>query len=45
MGIIQRTTFFYTEGKRYDVCLILQGHREMVVPDTPDEYVKIYTSK
>ncbi|CAB4380981.1 unnamed protein product [Rhizophagus irregularis] len=33
-------------GENYDVGLILeisQGHRETVVPDTPEEYVKIYT--
>jgi serine/threonine protein kinase len=32
----------------YDVALIYdisQGLRETVVPDTPEEYVKIYTSK
>ncbi|CAB4488371.1 unnamed protein product [Rhizophagus irregularis] len=37
---------FYAEGEEYDVSLILeisQGLRETVVPDTPDEYVKIYT--
>ncbi|POG65711.1 uncharacterized protein OCT59_024378 [Rhizophagus irregularis] len=37
---------FYTEGEQYDVSLILeisQGLRETVVPDTPEEYVKIYT--
>ena len=39
---------FYVEGEEYDVSLILeisQGLRETVVPDTPEEYVKIYTSK
>ncbi|EXX67415.1 Kic1p [Rhizophagus irregularis DAOM 197198w] len=37
---------FYVEGEQYDIGLALdisQGHRETVVPDTPDEYVKIYT--
>ncbi|EXX66765.1 uncharacterized protein OCT59_024376 [Rhizophagus irregularis] len=37
---------FYTEGEQYDVSLILdisQGHRETVIPDTPDDYVEIYT--
>ncbi|GET04599.1 kinase-like domain-containing protein [Rhizophagus clarus] len=37
---------FYAEGEHYDVGLIFdisQGLRETVVPDTPDEYVKIYT--
>jgi hypothetical protein len=39
---------FYTEGEHYDVGLmfdISQGLRETVVPDTPEEYVKIYTRK
>jgi serine/threonine protein kinase len=39
---------FYTEGEHYDVGLaleILQGLRETVIPDTPEEYVKIYTSE
>jgi serine/threonine protein kinase len=40
---------FDADDKQYhDVSLaleILQGLRETVVPDTPDEYVKIYTSK
>ena len=39
---------FYIEGEEYDVGLALeisQGLRESVVPDTPDDYVKIYTSK
>ncbi|RGB42657.1 hypothetical protein C1646_648867 [Rhizophagus diaphanus] len=37
---------FYAENEHYDVGLIYdisQGHRETVVPDTPEEYVKIYT--
>ncbi|UZO18143.1 uncharacterized protein OCT59_009463 [Rhizophagus irregularis] len=37
---------FYVEGEQYNVDLILeisQGHRETVVPGTPEEYVKIYT--
>jgi hypothetical protein len=39
---------FDAEGEQYDVSLALkisQGLRETVVPDTPDEYVKIYTRK
>ena len=39
---------FYVEGERYDISLALeisQGLREAVVPDTPEDYVKIYTSK
>jgi serine/threonine protein kinase len=39
---------FHVEGEQYDVSLILdisQGLRETIVPDTPEEYVKIYTSK
>jgi serine/threonine protein kinase len=39
---------FDAKGEQYDVSLALeisQGLRENVVPDTPDEYVKIYTSK
>ena len=37
---------FYIEDGQYDVSLILdisQGIRETVVPDTPEDYVKIYT--
>ncbi|GBC22437.2 kinase-like domain-containing protein [Rhizophagus irregularis DAOM 181602=DAOM 197198] len=37
---------FYVEGEQCDISLALdisQGHRETVVPDTPDEYAKIYT--
>jgi hypothetical protein len=39
---------FDAEDEQYDVSLILeisQGLRETVVPDTPKEYVQIYTSK
>ena len=39
---------FYTEDGQYDICLpfdISQGLRETVVPDTPEDYVKIYTSE
>jgi serine/threonine protein kinase len=39
---------FYTEGKSYDICLainISQGLREMPIPDTPKDYVEIYTGK
>ena len=39
---------FYAEGEQYDVGLILdisQGLRETPVPDTPEDYVKVYTSK
>ncbi|RGB28124.1 kinase-like domain-containing protein [Rhizophagus diaphanus] len=34
------------ENEQYDISLaldVLEGRRETVVPDTPDEYVKIYT--
>jgi hypothetical protein len=37
---------FYSEGELYDNKLamqILQGLREKVVPDTPVDYVKLYT--
>jgi serine/threonine protein kinase len=37
---------FHVEGEQYDVALalyIIQGHREHVVPGTPEVYVKIYT--
>ncbi|CAI2169873.1 20735_t:CDS:2, partial [Funneliformis geosporum] len=37
---------FYVEGEEYDIGLaieILQGLRESIIPDTPKEYVKIYT--
>ncbi|CAB4393368.1 unnamed protein product [Rhizophagus irregularis] len=46
MGNIQRTTSFYVEGEEYYVGLaleILQGLGETVVPDTPENYVTIYT--
>ena len=39
---------FYNEGKPYDTGLfadILQGSREMPVPNTPEDYIKIYTCK
>jgi len=39
---------FYVEGEPYDGYLavqIMQGHRETTVPDTPIEYVKLYTGK
>ena len=39
---------FCAEGEQYDVSLILdisQGLRETIVPDTPEDYVKIYTGK
>jgi len=39
---------FYAEREQYDVGLaleILQGLREKVVPDTPEDYVKIYIGK
>ncbi len=38
---------FYTEdNKAYDICLainILQGLRETPIPNTPEDYIKIYT--
>jgi serine/threonine protein kinase len=39
---------FYDEDEQYDIDLnvkILQGLREKVVPDTPEDYVKVYTGK
>jgi hypothetical protein len=39
---------FYVEGEQYNVDLISeisQGLRETVVPDTPENYENIYTSK
>ncbi|CAB4413878.1 unnamed protein product [Rhizophagus irregularis] len=37
---------FYAEGKPYDIGLaveILQGLREKPIPNTPENYIKIYT--
>ncbi|RGB29441.1 kinase-like domain-containing protein [Rhizophagus diaphanus] len=37
---------FYVEGEQYEIGLALeisQGLRETIVPNTPEEYVKIYT--
>ena len=37
---------FYNEGNPYDIGLaidILQGLREEPIPDTPEDYIKIYT--
>ena len=39
---------FYTEGEQYGVDLtmkILQGLREKPIPDSPKEYIKVYTGK
>ena len=39
---------FYNNGKPYDVDFamsILQGLRETPTPNTPEDYVKIYTGK
>ncbi len=39
---------FYTECEPYDLGLaldILQGRRETTVPDTPDDYAKLYNGK
>jgi serine/threonine protein kinase len=39
---------FYTEGENYDVGLaveISQGLREKVVPNTPEEYAKLFIGK
>ena len=39
---------FYVEGESYGGSLamqIIQGLRETPVPDTPDDYVKLYTGK
>ncbi|GBB88059.1 hypothetical protein RclHR1_01460009 [Rhizophagus clarus] len=37
---------FYVEGQPHNDCLagkILQGYREPIIPDTPADYVKLYT--
>ena len=39
---------FYVEGESNDGSLavqIMQGLRDLPVPDTPDDYVKLYTGK
>jgi serine/threonine protein kinase len=39
---------FYDEDKQFDIDFALeisQGLRETIVPDTPEKYIKIYTSK
>ena len=40
---------FYVEGETYDdgslAVQILQGHRERPVPNTPENYVKLYTGR
>ena len=39
---------FHIEGEPYDASLavqIIEGLRETTVPDTPDDYVKLYTGK
>ena len=39
---------FYVEGESYDgssAVQIMQGLRETPVPNTPDDYVKLYTGK
>ncbi len=37
---------FYIEGEQYDIDLVVeisQGLREKTIPNTPEDYVKIYT--
>ena len=39
---------FYNDGESYDIDLILkisQGLRETPIPNTPEDYVKLYTGK
>ena len=39
---------FYNEGESYDISLILeisQGLRETPIPNTPEDYVNLYTGK